>query len=189
MKSVTFYCILTAILMVFVGSAGFGQKALAPEQKAAIDDFKTRVNAYSKLRSGVEAKLTKLPEKASKEQIQAYKDSFQLAIRAARPGAKQGDVLTPAAADAIRYMISTAYVGEDRRKLRETIFEAENTAVPVRANSTYPEAAEILETPPMLLLTLPQLPKDLKYRFVAGKLLLMDQENLLIVDYMPNAVP
>jgi hypothetical protein len=38
-------------------------------------------------------------------------------------------------------------------------------------------------------LRLPQLPKQLRYRFVRQNLLLVDRENGLIVDYMTNALP
>jgi hypothetical protein len=38
-------------------------------------------------------------------------------------------------------------------------------------------------------LKLPQLPKQVKYRFVGRHLLLVDRENGLIVDYMKNALP
>jgi hypothetical protein len=43
--------------------------------------------------------------------------------------------------------------------------------------------------PPSLLLALPQLPKQVRYRFVGTSLLLVDRENHLIVDYMTNALP
>jgi hypothetical protein len=38
-------------------------------------------------------------------------------------------------------------------------------------------------------LKLPELPKQVKYRFVGRNLLLVDSENGLIVDYMPDAFP
>jgi hypothetical protein len=43
--------------------------------------------------------------------------------------------------------------------------------------------------PPTLLLKLPQLPKQVRYRFVNRHMLLVDRENGLIVDYMLNALP
>jgi hypothetical protein len=67
--------------------------------------------------------------------------------------------------------------------------EAENASVPVKVGSVYPEAAELLEMPPTLLLALPQLPKQVRYRFVGTSLLLVDRENHLIVDYMTDALP
>jgi hypothetical protein len=47
----------------------------------------------------------------------------------------------------------------------------------------------LLEMPATLLLRLPQLPKQVRYRFVGRNMLLVDRENGLIVDYMTNAVP
>ncbi len=166
-----------------------GQKTLSGTDQAAAADFQKRIAAYSKLRARVARKLRKLPPKATPEQIEVHKLALQKGIIASRRTARQGDVLTPQAATAIRTIISTAYVGEDRKRLRETVFEAENKSVPVRANSLYPKSSEVLEMPPALLLALPQLPKELRWRFVASNLLLMDSDTLLIVDYMTNALP
>jgi hypothetical protein len=43
--------------------------------------------------------------------------------------------------------------------------------------------------PPTLLLRLPHLPKQIRYRFVGPNLLLVDRENGLIIDFMNNALP
>jgi hypothetical protein len=59
----------------------------------------------------------------------------------------------------------------------------------MRINYPYPETKELTQIPPTLLLKLPQLPKELKYRFVQRNLLLVDTDNSLIVDYMLNALP
>ena len=59
----------------------------------------------------------------------------------------------------------------------------------MKVNVEYPEAVEIPDVPPQLLLTLPQLPKQLKYRLVGDYMLLVDRENDLIIDYMTNALP
>ena len=75
-------------------------------------------------------------------------------------------------------------------ELRDAVLkESENKAVPLRVNYPYPESQELLEMPPTLLLRLPPLPKQLRYRFVRNNLLLVDRENGLIVDYMTNALP
>jgi hypothetical protein len=73
--------------------------------------------------------------------------------------------------------------------VREEILEAETAGVPLKVNYTYPESKELVQVPPTLLLKLPQLPKQVKYRFVGRHLLLVDRENGLIVDYMLNAFP
>ncbi len=43
--------------------------------------------------------------------------------------------------------------------------------------------------PATLLLKLPTLPKELKYRYVNRNLLLVDSDNNMIVDYMIDALP
>jgi hypothetical protein len=86
-------------------------------------------------------------------------------------------------------MIKREYSGEQLQELRKTVMEAETQGVPLRINYPYPESKELLEMPPTLLLKLPQLPKQLRYRFVGTNLLLVDRENGLIVDYMTSALP
>ena len=73
--------------------------------------------------------------------------------------------------------------------MRKTILEADTAGVPLRVNYPYPEAKELTQMPPTLLLKLPQLPKEVKYRFVGRHLLLVDNDNGLIVDYMTKALP
>lgn len=166
-----------------------GQKGFSGPDRAALADFQKRIAAYSKLRARIAGGLQKLPLKATPEQIEAHKLALQKALIASRRSARQGAILTPRASAAIQRIISTAYVGEDRKVLRETVFEAENKTVQVRANSAYPESSELLEMPPSLLLALPKLPKELRWRFVADNLLLMDNDTLLILDYMTKALP
>jgi hypothetical protein len=67
---------------------------------------------------------------------------------------------------------------------------AEQTkGVPLRINYPYPETKAMSLVPPSLLLNLPQLPKQLEYRFVGRHLVLLDERANLIVDFMLNAVP
>ena len=67
----------------------------------------------------------------------------------------------------------------------DEIREAEKQGVPIRVNYLCPESNESSEMPPYL--RLPQIPKQVKYRFVGRNLLLVDRENGLIIDYMTNA--
>lgn len=73
--------------------------------------------------------------------------------------------------------------------MRETVLEADTKGVPLRVNYTYPETKELVEMPPTLLMKLPLLPKQVRYRFVNRHLLLVDRENSLIIDYMLDALP
>jgi hypothetical protein len=89
----------------------------------------------------------------------------------------------------LRSLIKTEFKGTDRAELRKTVLEADTKGVPLRVNYPYPETKELAEMPPTLLLRLPPLPKEVKYRFVNRHLLLVDTDNGLIVDYMLNALP
>lgn len=165
------------------------QAHLSEQDKKAVAAFDERVKAYVKLREGLEEKLPKLPKDATPEQIERHKKSFQEVVRNARAGAKHGDVFTADIAAHIRRVIKTALDSQEKREVRQTVLEAENKGVPIRVNYMYPETAELVEMPPTLLLQLPQLPKQVKFRFVRRSLLLVDRENGLIVDYMTDALP
>src|SRR5919197_1437861 len=188
-------CTVSVTPMPFVASPTFAQArgaqvALPAADKQAVSAFEKRVKDYVRLREGIEGKMPKLPKDATPEQIEAHKTAFQERVRAARAGAKPGDIFTSEAARLIRATIRDEFKGKERRELRrDVLVEAENKAVPMRVNYPYPETQELLEMPPTLLLRLPQLPKQVRYRFVRRNLLLVDRENGLILDYMTDALP
>lgn len=190
---------LLAVILVPALSAGSAfarqdQEVAPPPEipmrhRKAVAAFEGRVKEYSRLREGLEERLPKLPKESTPEQIQEHKRAFEEMVRAARADARPGNAFTPEVANYIRMIIRREYSGRERLELRETIREAETKGVPLRVNYTYPDSKELIEMPPTLLLKLPQLPKQVRYRFVGRNLLLVDRENGLIVDYMPNAVP
>lgn len=167
-----------------------GASTLSPNDKLVFAAFEKRVKEYSKLREDLEEKMPKLSKEAKPEEIETHKKQFQERVRAARSAAKHGDLFTPEAAMLIRTIIKDEFKGRERVELRDTVLkESDTKAVPLRVNYPYPESQELLEMPPTLLLRLPQLPKQLRYRFVGRSMLLVDRENGLIVDYMTNALP
>jgi len=162
--------------------------AAAPTSPAVLA-FERRVREYAHMREEIEDKTGELPDEATPEQIEAHKLKFQAAVRAARAGAVPGQLFTREAAQHIRAVIAQEFKGRSRAELLEKVSEAETKGVPLRVNYPYPESKELIDMPPTLLLKLPQLPKQVKYRFVGRNLLLVDRENGLIVDYMTNALP
>ena len=144
---------------------------------------------YVKLRNQVRSKLPRLSKKSTPEQLESYRKSFEESLRAARTGAKRGDVFNTDASNYIRRTLKTEFKGKDRAQLREIVFDAQTQAVKLRVNYPYPEPTELVEMPATVLLNLPELPKDVKYRFVGHHLLLVDRENNLIIDYMLDAMP
>jgi hypothetical protein len=179
------FVISLGLVLVLTAIAN-GQSANA---KPAIKAFEGEVQEYVKLRNQVKEKIPKLSKGATPEQIQAFMTSFQNATRAARSGAKVAEIFKPQVSAYIRTTLKAHFRGEDRMELRKTIFEAENETIPLRVNYPYPQSKEFTEMPATLLLKLPQLPKELRYRFVGRNMLLVDRENNLIVDYMVDALP
>lgn len=159
------------------------------QEKTLLHDFNKSVKQYSVERESVRKKLPALSKDSTPEQIAAYQKQFVDALRVERSYAKQGYLFTAPVAAYIRSIIKTEFKGTDRAQLRETILEADTAGVPMRVNYPYPETKELTQIPPTLLLKLPQLPKELKYRFVQRNLLLVDTDNGLIIDYMLNALP
>jgi hypothetical protein len=157
--------------------------------EAVFADFKDRVRGYTENRETIEADMPALSKEASAEAIAAHKAALLKKVLAARKGAVRGQLFTPEAEKVIRTIIATHYSGRDSMELRKEVAEAENKTVPVKVNAVYPEAAELLEMPAKLLLALPELPKQVRYRFVGNNLLIVDRESHLIVDYMTNALP
>src|ERR1043166_7202663 len=117
------------------------------DAKQAITSFENRVKDYVKLRNRVKERLPKLSKDSTPEQLEAYRKSFEHSLRAARAGAKRGDLFTPEAMDYIRRTLKTEFQGKDRAELREIVFEAENKTIPLRVNYPYPETKELTEMP------------------------------------------
>jgi hypothetical protein len=198
MKKQTFLWVLVCSL-VWGASVALGQKTqnaalaepvvVSPADKAAIDAFEKRVKDYIELRNKVRANAPKLSKDSTAEQIHAYRTALENSLRSARPNAKRGEFFLPATADFIRRTLKTEFQGKDRRELREKIFETETQGVVLRVNYPYAQTAEFSEMPATLLAKLPQLPKELRYRFVARNMLLVDRESDVIIDIMPDALP
>ena len=133
--------------------------------------------------------MPKLSKDAKPEEIEAHKKAFADAVRAARASAKQGDLFVPELAAHIREVIKAETPQKVKAEVRETVSESEVKGVPLRVNQPYPDSQELLDMPPPLLLRLPQLPKQVRYRYVGRNMLLVDRENGLIIDFMPDALP
>ena len=165
------------------------QPVVSPEHKAAFEAFEKRVKEYVALRESVEGKMPKLSKEAKPEEIERHKVALQKGVQAARASAKQGDLFEPTLAAHIRDVIKSEMPAKVKKEVRETVIESEVKAVPLRVNNPYPESQEQLEMPPALLLRLPQLPKQVKFRYVGRNMLLVDRENGLIIDFMTDALP
>ena len=190
---------LSLLVLLAVVDASFGQStqsaALAPPavmsaaDKATIETFEKQVKAYMDLRNKVRESAPKLSKDSTPEQIHAYKTTLERSLRSARTGAKRGELFRPETASYIRRTLKNEFQGKDRQELREKVFETEVQGVVLRVNYPYAQSAEFSEMPATLLAKLPQLPKEVRYRFVGRNMLLVDRESNVIIDFMPDALP
>ena len=189
MKCVRKYVANCYILVIILGAVSIAGAQVTEADKRATLDFERSAKQYSQRREEIEDEMPKLSKEATAEEIEAHEKELLRRVLAERKGVAKGNIFTPDSQRYVKNVIASLYKGRDRTQLRKELAEAENASVPVRVNAVYPETAELLEMPPTLLLALPQLPKQLRYRFVGSSLLLVDRENHLIVDYMTNALP
>ena len=165
------------------------QPVVTKQEKQLLAAFDNHVKDYLRQRERVKAKLPPLSKDATPEQIDAYQKKFVESLRAMRAGTKPGYIFNAQTAEYFRTIVKTEVPSTDKAEIRQTILEADTKGVPLKVNYPYPETKELTQIPPTLLLKLPQLPKEVKYRYVGRHLLLVDTDNNLIVDYMADALP
>ena len=141
------------------------QPALSAADKTTVTAFQDRVKEYVKLRAAVKAKAPKLPKDSTPEQIQAAENAYVVSLRTARANARQGSLFTPDVAQYIRTTLKRELSTTEKKDVRETVLEKEtNIPVALKVNYPYPDPKEFVEMPAKLLLKLPELPKEVKYR-------------------------
>jgi hypothetical protein len=161
----------------------------SPAEKAAIQNFENQVKDYVKLRNRVRENAPKLSKDSTPEQINTYRTTLEESLRNARKGARRGDLFTPNIASFIRRTLKNEFQGRDRKEIRDIAFETELQGVVLRVNYPYAQSAELSEMPATLLAKLPQLPNEVRYRFVGSNMILVDRESNVIIDIMPEALP
>lgn len=166
------------------------EPSVSPADKETIKRYEDRVKDYVSLRSSLKAKAPKLSKDSTPEQIQAAETALVAVLRTSRASAKAGDIFTPDIAQYIRTTLKREFKPEEKKEIRKIVLEKEtNIPVTLKVNYPYPDPKEFVEMPATLLLKLPTLPKELKYRYVNRNLLLVDSDNNMIVDYMIDALP
>jgi hypothetical protein len=161
--------------------------AQAQQQAPVLQDFKKRIDEYVKLRE--QADNTAKPQKTTAEAGDIKEAQMSLAERIglARKGAKQGDIFTPDVAALFKRLL---HWESKETGTKEGIKEDNpGEGVPFKINGPYPDKEPLSTVPANVLQTLPQLPKDLEYRFVKKHMILRDARANLIIDYMLNAIP
>jgi len=154
-------------------------------QAALVADFKDRIDKYVELRKKADDSAPPLKKTPEPAEIRAAQDALGERVGAARTGAKHGDIFTPEISEYFRHLVRP----EVKNPGAKDLIKDDNPGnFPFKVNTKYPEKEPLSSVPPNVLKSLPQLPKDIEYRFVGKHLILRDARANLIIDYIPNAI-
>jgi hypothetical protein len=156
-------------------------------QAAALADFKTRVDKYVELRKKADDSAPPLKETKDPAKIREAQQALVERIGAARAGTKRGEIFTPEISAYFRRLLQPE-MKEAGTKAAMKDDDPDPGSVPFKINGPYPDKQPLATVPPNVLATLPQLPKDVDYRFVGKYLILRDVRANMIIDYIPNAI-
>jgi hypothetical protein len=186
------------------------EPSLVPPQtvemdKETLEKFADEVHDYVKLRRSVLTKVTPVAAASTPEQLTARQRALTQAIVTYRKGKKRGNIFKPEVEAAIRRTLQREFTGPEGKALMKELqsgnpkvegnprpqdptqetFPRVNLAV----NAVYPDAAPFSSVPTSLLLKLPVLPEEVRFRFVGRALILRDTEANVILDFIPDVVP
>jgi hypothetical protein len=183
-------CALFALLI----PGCFGQvqlPKLSKEEARVSKSFNTSVQQYLKLRTGLEASMPTLNPTIDATRIAEHQHALAGLVAQARQNARQGDVFTHEVTEYFLGIIHGEFQGPKSKLAKETKRQddAGKRITPLRVNPEYPAEQQLTAMPPILLLKLPQLPKELAYRIVGRDLALKDTKAELIIDFIPKAIP
>ena len=149
-----------------------------------VSDFSARVWDYSQLRSELEKGLPALTVTDDPAEIRRAIRARAKRIRAARAGAREGDMFTPT----ISVEFRKALILEMDANTWAAIMDDNPGEFSHQINGTYPEGKPFSTVPPNILAALPRLPEDIEYRFLGRHLILLDTRANLILDRIPYAI-
>jgi hypothetical protein len=162
------------------------QATIGTPGESVVSEFNRRVLEYLAVRQQLAGTLKKLPDRATPLQIDANQRALGALVAKARADAKQGDVFVPDMQTFVRGLIRRVLAEPDGAKIRASLMDENPMSAKVAVNERYPDTVPLSTMPPDVLAALPKLPKDVEYRFVGNRLILLDVQSHLIVDFVDN---
>ena len=148
-----------------------------------VAEFSRRVEDYVELRSRLEVGLPPLVVTDNADQIERFEHGLAERIDDAR-GSRRGQVFLPAMEGQLKRMLTLRV---DAVTLA-AIMDDNPGEFDVDINENYNKKHALATMPPNILLRLPDLPKDMQYRFVGRHLILYDARANVVVDEIPYAL-
>jgi hypothetical protein len=179
---------LVALAALTVSCTSDTPQLHTPEAQAVVA-FKERVVEYVALHEKLEATLPEIPDKATPQQVDFNQRALGELIKTARRDAKPGDFFTPGFQEMLKRVVSEVLRGPDGGTIKASIMD-ENPGVPqILVNERYPSSVPLSTMPPQLLAPLPKLKGELEFRFLGPRLVLVDTEADIILDFTDEILP
>jgi hypothetical protein len=178
---------VAVVLLSGSSATGHAQEKVNPHA-AVLQEFKKRIDHYMKLHADLEKQSPPLKETEDPAKIKASQDALAAKIRAARAGAKPGEIFTPAVQTEFRRLLRPEVTGPDAAATKKAIKDDAPVTVALKVNAAYPSDQPLPTVPPNVLMSLPELPEDLEYRIIGRHLILRDVHANIIVDFMPRII-
>lgn len=157
----------------------------------ALGEFDAAVGQYIALHRRLERALPPEQMFEDPEDMFEARQALATAIREARPLARQGNVFSPGVAAMIRARLERAMLAHGHRPddVLAAINEERLPGMPdPEVNQPFPWGLGSAMWP-TLLAALPELPRELEYRFWDRHLVLIDLHPNIVVDIMVDALP
>jgi hypothetical protein len=171
---------VVAVMTLAWGSAACNEPP--PEDTPSVPEFEKRIAAYLEVQKSATAQLPALKRTDDPQEITSRELAMGEAVRAARAGARQGDIIVPETAAYFRKLIKEDI--QSRTAPEKATMKDELPAFTPTVNQTYPSAYPLATFPATLLKLMPTLPEGLEYRFTANALLIRDVKANIIIDYI-----
>jgi hypothetical protein len=206
--------VLVPALVLCMACAGRSHRndRIAPSQSTdqqwdpeALQGFREAVEHYVDLHRELRERVPNVAAGATPDEVAAHRAKMQAAILAERHGARHGDFFDRRVEKAFRRLFATAFAGprgadmvagtDDGNPRVEGVPTRANPngqahqRVRVAVNAVYNDDAPLSSVPSSLLLRLPVLPDEIRYRFVGPHLILGDAQANVILDYILDVVP
>jgi hypothetical protein len=147
-------------------------------------DFTARVQSYFDLRRRLLQSVPPFRVTEDVSEIRRVRRMLARTIQAARHGAHEGDIFSPAISVQFRQVLASAMnadawaviMDDNPGEFRHTI------------NGIYPDGKPYSTVPGTILAALPVLPDGIEYRFLGRHLILLDARAHVILDRIPFAI-
>lgn len=146
-------------------------------------EFNRRVQDYDALRRRLEVGLPPLVITTNADEIETFEHRLAERIRRAR-GSRRGQIFAGAMEGQVKRMMAAR---ADAATIAAIMDDGPGD-VDIDVNDTYDKKHPLGTMPPNLLLVLPDLPKDLEYRFIGRHLVLRDARANIVIDEIPHAL-